>query len=398
MPEVNNVSPILPVAAAAPAQGSGSNSAVSQGDGQSSFSQVLRDKQAAADKANTPEPAKTQAKSKTDKADGKSDAAATDETVEDEAVARTPAELAQLLAAMANTQNNATSTGNAGDVAADATVGDATGKAAADTGIMALLPKDDKTAATAANLAGATATTTTSGEQTLANQALLAKADVKDSPAGGSSNGDQPSEKQPLLQVAGQGDADKARAAANESDTSFAAALDRASQNAEVRTGMQPTNATQTQSTQATTTHTVATPVGRQGWADEIGQRVLWTAKTDSSRADLILTPPQLGRIEVSIQMNGDQASASFLVANPVAREALQDAMPKLRELMSQAGIQLGQADVSAGQSGQNSGQNERHQSGRSGIGNGLLSGDNMIGATSGQWTRQGTGLVDTFA
>jgi flagellar hook-length control protein FliK len=99
--------------------------------------------------------------------------------------------------------------------------------------------------------------------------------------------------------------------------------------------------------------------------------------------------------------MNGDQANASFMVANPIAREALQDAMPKLRELMSQAGIQLGQADVSAGQSGQSNAQGERYQSGGGSGGRntgGILGRDSMVGATTGNWTRRGTGMVDTFA
>ena len=398
MPEVKNVSPILPIAAAAPAQ---SSAPVVQ-EGQPAFSQVLRDKQAAANKANAksdaPETARTQAKGKTEKADSKADSAQKDEAAEGEAVAKTPADLAALLAAaglMANTQTTANTTT---DTAADAEATDATDKLAADPGIMAVMPKDDKTAATTANLAAATATTTTSGEQALAAQTQLSKLDVTDSSAGSSKGEQQPADKQPLLAVAGQGDAEKARSAANDAESSFATALDRASQNADVRTGMQVNNASQTQAAQPASTHTITTPVGRQGWADEVGQRVLWTAKSDSSRADLVLNPPQLGRIEVSIHMNGDQANASFMVANPVAREALQDAMPKLRELMSQAGIQLGQADVSAGQSGQNSGQGERRQAGGSGMRGGSLGVDGMAGTTSGQWTRQGTGLVDTFA
>lgn len=95
--------------------------------------------------------------------------------------------------------------------------------------------------------------------------------------------------------------------------------------------------------------HTVATPVASRGWTDEVGQKLVWTASQDNGTAELILTPPQLGRIQVSINLQGDQASASFVAANPLTREALQDAMPRLREILAQAGIQLGQADVGAG-------------------------------------------------
>jgi flagellar hook-length control protein FliK len=148
--------------------------------------------------------------------------------------------------------------------------------------------------------------------------------------------------------------------------------------------------------------HAINTPVGRHGWAEEVSQQVVWSSKNDDGRADLVLTPPQMGRIEISISLNGDQASASFVAQNPVAREALQDAMPRLREALAQSGIQLGQADVSAGQSGQSGQSNQSAQSNPYGSNR---RGGNSLAATAGigelrttSWTRQGNGLVDTFA
>lgn len=92
----------------------------------------------------------------------------------------------------------------------------------------------------------------------------------------------------------------------------------------------------------------VAQTVGAPGWGQELGNRITWMASRMESRADLILTPPQMGRIEVSLTVSGDQASAIFTSANPVVREALETAMPRLREMLADAGIQLGQAQVGA--------------------------------------------------
>ena len=92
----------------------------------------------------------------------------------------------------------------------------------------------------------------------------------------------------------------------------------------------------------------VAQTVGAPGWGQELGNRITWMASRMESRADLILTPPQMGRIEVSLTVSGDQASAIFTSANPVVREALEAAMPRLREMLADAGIQLGQAQVGA--------------------------------------------------
>ena len=43
-----------------------------------------------------------------------------------------------------------------------------------------------------------------------------------------------------------------------------------------------------------------------------------------------------------------DQASAHFFAAQPEVRQALEAALPRLREMMQDAGVQLGQANVSA--------------------------------------------------
>lgn len=147
--------------------------------------------------------------------------------------------------------------------------------------------------------------------------------------------------------------------------------------------------------------HEVSTPVASRGWAEEVGQKVSWIASKDSGRAELVLTPPQLGRIEVTINMNGDQASATFVAASSAARDALQDAMPRLREVLADAGIQLGQASVNAG----NSGQAQADTSARSSFAGRFnsqneagISVDTSLLSSRGSWTRQGNGMVDTFA
>jgi flagellar hook-length control protein FliK len=164
--------------------------------------------------------------------------------------------------------------------------------------------------------------------------------------------------------------------------------------------------AVNTAATQQTTTtrQVVATPVATQGWADEVGQKVSWAAHNGNGRAELILTPAHMGRIEVSINMNGDQASANFVAANAATREALQDAMPQLREVLANAGIQLGQANVSTNSGGQawNGG------SGQSGFNSGTYASgkdssadtpvDALTSRSRGAWVLSGNGLVDTFA
>lgn len=187
---------------------------------------------------------------------------------------------------------------------------------------------------------------------------------------------------------------------------SFATELANASQNLNVEASPQTTHgvlsaAHNNRAGQTLPQHEVSTPVATRGWAEEVGQKVSWIANRDNGRAELILTPPSLGRVEVSINMNGDQASATFVAASPAAREALQDAMPRLREVLAQSGIQLGQANVNAGNSGQaqSDTSGKRSMSSRFTSSGDSLSGvDAAAGTARSSWIRQGNGMIDTFA
>lgn len=150
------------------------------------------------------------------------------------------------------------------------------------------------------------------------------------------------------------------------------------------------------QSTQA-----VARPVGAPGWSEEIGNKIVWMANRLESKAELVLTPPQMGRVEVSLSIAGDQATASFVSGNPAVREALEAALPRLREVLAEAGIQLGQAQVGAENARQSAQQDKNPDNfgfaaGSAADNAGLPSHDGSIPAAAGLKT--GRGLVDVFA
>lgn len=63
--------------------------------------------------------------------------------------------------------------------------------------------------------------------------------------------------------------------------------------------------------------------------------------------AEMRLDPPELGRLNIRLQMNGEQqASVTFHVTSPQAREAIEFAMPRLREMLEEQGIQLTDSSV----------------------------------------------------
>lgn len=144
----------------------------------------------------------------------------------------------------------------------------------------------------------------------------------------------------------------------------------------------------------------IPVPVGSRGWDEQVGDRLVWMSSRQESRAELVLTPPQLGRIEVSLTVSGDQTSALFVSNNPAVREALESAMPRLREILADAGITLGQAQVNSEAPGQSAQQRENGDNPRQMRAGGPSGAPGLAGTghAAGAWASGGRGLVDVFA
>lgn len=95
-------------------------------------------------------------------------------------------------------------------------------------------------------------------------------------------------------------------------------------------------------------TATVQVPVGNAGWDNALGQKVVWMAGQQQQVAELHLNPPHLGPMEVRLSISNDQVSALFVSHQPAVREAIEAAMPRLREILADSGMMLGNATVSS--------------------------------------------------
>jgi flagellar hook-length control protein FliK len=113
-------------------------------------------------------------------------------------------------------------------------------------------------------------------------------------------------------------------------------------------------------------------------------------------QADLVLTPPQLGRVEVSLTMNGDQATAIFTSPNPAVREALEASLQRLREVLADAGVSLGQAQVGSESPSQSSRKDGRGV----GVDEGVryASAAPLAGLQATAMAGAGRGMIDIFA
>ncbi|MCO4322088.1 flagellar hook-length control protein FliK [Aliidiomarina quisquiliarum] len=112
---------------------------------------------------------------------------------------------------------------------------------------------------------------------------------------------------------------------------------------------------------------------GLQG-TTQLKDQVALMFNNRSQVAEMRLDPPELGRLNIRLQMTGEQqASVTFLVNTPQAREAIEQAMPRLREMLEEQGIQLTDSNV-RDESSQLA--RESQQQGKGGQGGGGLSGN----------------------
>ncbi|XLZ70193.1 flagellar hook-length control protein FliK [Massilia sp. SR12] len=118
---------------------------------------------------------------------------------------------------------------------------------------------------------------------------------------------------------------------------------------AQATTAQAPAGAANAQAAQAVASNQLHARVGSQGWDQQLGQKVVWMVNGGEQSATLTLNPPDLGPLQVVLSVSNDQTSVAFMAAQPEVREALEQALPKLRESMGEAGIALGDTSVSAG-------------------------------------------------
>ena len=93
----------------------------------------------------------------------------------------------------------------------------------------------------------------------------------------------------------------------------------------------------------------IAARVGTPGWDNQVAQKIIYMVGGQDMSASLTLNPPDLGPMQVVLNVNNDHADVTFSSAQPEVRQALEDALPKLREMMSESGLSLGNASVNDG-------------------------------------------------
>lgn len=90
----------------------------------------------------------------------------------------------------------------------------------------------------------------------------------------------------------------------------------------------------------------VATPVAHPGFGEDLANRVVFLAGQGVHSAEIALAPADLGPLSVAIELRGQEAHLVFGAAHAATRAAIEDALPRLREMFAGSGLQLADAQV----------------------------------------------------
>jgi|HubBroStandDraft_4_1064222.scaffolds.fasta_scaffold27204_3 flagellar hook-length control protein FliK len=86
--------------------------------------------------------------------------------------------------------------------------------------------------------------------------------------------------------------------------------------------------------------------VGSSAWTEELGTQVTLMARHGQDSALLHLSPEHLGPVEVRIDVRDGATSVWFGAAHADTRSALEQSLPRLREMFAASGLLLADAGV----------------------------------------------------
>ncbi|OUL58561.1 flagellar hook-length control protein FliK [Pseudoalteromonas ulvae] len=80
--------------------------------------------------------------------------------------------------------------------------------------------------------------------------------------------------------------------------------------------------------------------------AKELHDRVTFMLGLNKKEAEIRLDPPELGSMQIRVRSDAEQAQINFVVQSQQAKEALEQSLPRLREMLAEQGIQLGESSI----------------------------------------------------
>ena len=92
----------------------------------------------------------------------------------------------------------------------------------------------------------------------------------------------------------------------------------------------------------------LSTPPSNPNWARAVADKVYIAASQNLRVANIQLDPPELGALQIRLQVTGpdQQMSVTFTSPHASVRDVLEQQIPRLREMLAEQGINLGESSV----------------------------------------------------
>ena len=107
--------------------------------------------------------------------------------------------------------------------------------------------------------------------------------------------------------------------------------------------------ATSAAATPAASLPSTPVDVRTPSWQEAFASRVQWLVETQAGEARIKLNPPELGAVDVKISLVDDKTYVQLTTATAAARDELAQSLPRLRELLTVSGLEVGGASVHNG-------------------------------------------------
>lgn len=137
---------------------------------------------------------------------------------------------------------------------------------------------------------------------------------------------------------------------------------------------------------------------GSPQFSATLGQQVVWMASQQVGRAELKLSPDELGPLEISLEMNGDEIRAEFASRSAEVRSLLETQVPRLRELLAEQGFNLADAQVGQERAAYQDAPQQREGFAQRSAANGGPEESGAAEAAAAVVIRRHHGLIDDFA
>jgi flagellar hook-length control protein FliK len=93
-------------------------------------------------------------------------------------------------------------------------------------------------------------------------------------------------------------------------------------------------------------TYQLPTPMANQDWANQFNQQIVWLSQQQIKSAIIRLNPKEMGALEVNLKIDKNHAIIQMTTHHDSARDAIEQTLPKLRDMMHEQGIHLDDVNV----------------------------------------------------